>query len=244
MIIWKKRIGRTPRNLAQWWLACLRLHLPGPEVSLDNPESPKIPFGVAVAVAVVLYTVRQAWGSRTAMRFWKKLAGETVGAEIAEAAIVLPLVFMLIAGNLLVRASLQHLRHDHPCGARRCAGRDRADCATLRKCASSRDQVATRVAQALQASKLDPTQVTPLLPNPAMKDCVTRAPVIACAVSEAEIRQICFQPNVRINDPTTGPPACGVSVSFQYPYQFYLPFTSLNNQLIQLKANVQTTGED
>jgi hypothetical protein len=35
-----------------------------------------------------------------------------------------------------------------------------------------------------------------------------------------------------------------VSVSFQYPYQFYLPFTSLNNQLIQLKANVQITGEN
>ena len=38
------------------------LHLPGPEVSLDNPESLKIPFGVAVAVTVVLYTVGQAWG--------------------------------------------------------------------------------------------------------------------------------------------------------------------------------------
>ena len=32
------------------------------------------------------------------MKFWKKLAGETVGAEIAEAAVVLPLVFMLILG--------------------------------------------------------------------------------------------------------------------------------------------------
>jgi hypothetical protein len=29
---------------------------------------------------------------------------------------------------------------------------------------------------------------------------------------------------------------CGVSVSFQYPYQFWLPFTSLNNQRIQLQA--------
>jgi hypothetical protein len=38
------------------------LRLPGPELSLDDPASLKIPFGVAVAVAVVLYTVRQAWG--------------------------------------------------------------------------------------------------------------------------------------------------------------------------------------
>jgi hypothetical protein len=32
------------------------------------------------------------------MKFWKKIAGETIGAEIAEAAVVLPLVFMLILG--------------------------------------------------------------------------------------------------------------------------------------------------
>ena len=102
-------------------------------------------------------------------------------------------------------------------------------------------QVATRVAQALQASKLDPTQVSPLLPSPVMKDCLTGAPVIpACGSSPA----VCFASNVRLNDPTTGPASCGVSVSFQYPYQFYLPFTSLNKQLILLKANVQTTGED
>ena len=37
------------------------LHLPGPELSLDSPESSKIPFGVAMAVAVVLYTASQAW---------------------------------------------------------------------------------------------------------------------------------------------------------------------------------------
>ena len=49
---------RHPRAMA----TMLTLHLPGSEVSLDNPESLKIPFGVAVAVTVVLYTVGQAWG--------------------------------------------------------------------------------------------------------------------------------------------------------------------------------------
>jgi hypothetical protein len=41
----------------------------------------------------------------------------------------------------------------------------------------------------------------------------------------------------------SGTPACGVSVQFQYPYQFVLPFTSLNMQKIMLNANVQMTGE-
>ena len=62
LIIWKKRVGQTLRNLAHMVPALFTLHLPGPEVSLDNPESSKIPFGVAMAVAVVLYTVGQAWG--------------------------------------------------------------------------------------------------------------------------------------------------------------------------------------
>src|SRR5258705_12541329 len=63
VIIWKKRVGRTLRNLANLSAALFTLRLPGPEVSLDNPESSKIPFGVAMAVTVVLYTVGQAWGA-------------------------------------------------------------------------------------------------------------------------------------------------------------------------------------
>ena len=62
LVIWKRRVGQTLRNVGRMLAAMFTLHLPGPEVSLDNPESLKVPFGVAVAVAVVLYTVRQAWG--------------------------------------------------------------------------------------------------------------------------------------------------------------------------------------
>ena len=62
LIIWTKRVKQTARNLAHMIAGLFTLHLPGPEVSLDNPESSKIPFGVAVAVTVVLYTVSQAWG--------------------------------------------------------------------------------------------------------------------------------------------------------------------------------------
>jgi hypothetical protein len=32
-------------------------------------------------------------------------------------------------------------------------------------------------------------------------------------------------------------------VTFQYPYQFVLPFTSLNNQQILLKAQAEAGGE-
>jgi len=61
LVIWKKRIGQTLRNVGHLLASLMTLHLPGPELSLDDPQSLKVPFGVAVAVAVVLYTVRQAW---------------------------------------------------------------------------------------------------------------------------------------------------------------------------------------
>jgi prepilin peptidase CpaA len=62
MIIRKKRVRETARNLARMLAAFLTLHLPGPDLTLDNPDLVKVPFGVAVAIAVILYTGRQAWG--------------------------------------------------------------------------------------------------------------------------------------------------------------------------------------
>jgi Flp pilus assembly protein TadG len=168
------------------------------------------------------------------------------GAEIAEAAVVLPIVFMLLLGIYWfgraynTYATITYAARE---GARAATA---STSATLGNSPLTPDQVATRVAQVLQASKLNPSAVTQLLPNPALKDCNTLAPVTTCAAVGGTNPQICFQSNVQINAPAslTEPSSCGVSVSFQYPYQFYLPFTSLNNQLIQLKANVQTTGED
>jgi Flp pilus assembly protein TadG len=181
------------------------------------------------------------------MKFWKKITGGTMGAEIAEAAIVLPLVFMLLLGILwLGRAYNIYATITH-------AAREGARAGTAQSCASNcgntpftADQVATRVSQALQASRINPNLVAQLLPNPPLKDCTTLAPVTSCEAVGGGNPQICFQRNVQINAPTNPnePPSCGVSVSFQYPYQFYLPFTSLNQQLILLKADVQTAGED
>ena len=60
MVIQKKRIRQTASNMARMLAAVFSLHLPGPDLTLDNPELVKVPFGVAVAIAVILYTGRQA----------------------------------------------------------------------------------------------------------------------------------------------------------------------------------------
>jgi prepilin peptidase CpaA len=62
LVIWTGRLRQTAHNLWRMLLSFVTLHLPGPEVSLDNPQSAKVPFGVAAAFAVLVYTARQAWG--------------------------------------------------------------------------------------------------------------------------------------------------------------------------------------
>jgi prepilin peptidase CpaA len=62
MVIRKKRLRETARNMGRMLAAFLTMHMPGPELTLDNPDLVKVPFGVAVAIAVILYASRQAWG--------------------------------------------------------------------------------------------------------------------------------------------------------------------------------------
>ena len=59
LIIAKRRVGKTLRNLVTMTAAFLRLHLPGQELTIDNPQAVKVPFGVAAAVAVLFYTAWQ-----------------------------------------------------------------------------------------------------------------------------------------------------------------------------------------
>ena len=61
LVIWKRRLWQTLRNIWHMLGALFSFHLPTAEVSLDNPESLKVPFGVAVAIAVVLYTADRVW---------------------------------------------------------------------------------------------------------------------------------------------------------------------------------------
>jgi len=59
LIVWKRRVRQTMRNLWKMLAAFATFRLPGSEMSLDNPDAAKVPFGVAVAIATVLYTFLQ-----------------------------------------------------------------------------------------------------------------------------------------------------------------------------------------
>ena len=63
MVVRKRRVRQTLRNMGRMLAAFLSIHLPSSDLTLDNPELVKVPFGVAVAIAVIVYTGRRAWGA-------------------------------------------------------------------------------------------------------------------------------------------------------------------------------------
>lgn len=62
LVIWKGRLKRTLRNIAHLVAALFSLRMPGSEVTLDDPQSTKIPFGVAMALTVLFYGAGEMLG--------------------------------------------------------------------------------------------------------------------------------------------------------------------------------------
>jgi hypothetical protein len=105
----------------------------------------------------------------------------------------------------------------------------------------------------LQASSLQASQIQ-LIPLPPPPNCASGQPCAACpapfppappAGSCASTGNIYVCQNVQLNPAASGQAAqCGTVVSFQYPFQFNLPFTSLNLSQIILSAQAQSRMED
>jgi prepilin peptidase CpaA len=62
LVIYKRRFKETMRNIGRLLASMLTFHRPGPEVSLDNPQSLKVPYGVALALTTVLLGIGKIWG--------------------------------------------------------------------------------------------------------------------------------------------------------------------------------------
>jgi len=179
------------------------------------------------------------------LRRFRTIAGEAGGSEIAEAALVLPIVFLIFLGIFWfgrafnIYATINHAARE---AARRAATNSCALCGNV-DYSQNPDPIAQVVAQSLQASKLDPNQVSQITPNYCACGVASCQTSVQCATISAGQPQICVQFNVQLNPLATTPGSCGVSVAFRYPYQAYLPFTSLNLQQIYLPTQVQAKSE-
>ena len=173
--------------------------------------------------------------------FLRLFVKDTHGAEIAEAAAVLPLMFMILLGifwfgqafslyGAITRAAQE--------GARAGATPSCTTCGTAVTSTGLASQAAAAVNTALKASNLDPAQMqTPSKPGVTFCPGVTAT---QCPSTGAP----CVQLPVQKVTSSPGGGDCGISVYFQYPFKFWLPFTTLNNQGILLTASAWVRMEN
>ena len=190
---------------------------------------------------------------------FRRLAADSSGAEIAEAAAVLPLMFMVLLGifwfgqafsiyGTITRAAQE--------GARAAVA---PYCVTCSGSIDPSANASSAVQSVLLAGHLDPARLQQPSTPPSL--CACGSSSITCtggAVSSCDGSQtnICVQ---GVQHPTGGgalqenliqlAPAgngrgvCGVSVSLRYPFKFWLPFTNLNKQQIWLQAEAEVRAE-
>jgi len=181
--------------------------------------------------------------SKTASR----LSRETRGQEIAEAALVLPIVFMLMLGifwfgqAFRIYGTITHAARE---GARAAVAPLCATCGTPLTLPAVAQNAVNALQDALLAAKLDPAQPKKYpVTRPALFSC-TNGAAAPCDSTQLTQAGVCVQNNVQLSEiNSTGLAGCGVSVTFRYPYQFWLPFTSLNNQRIFVPAQARMKME-
>jgi hypothetical protein len=182
---------------------------------------------------------------------WRRLS-ESTASEIAEAALILPLLFMLLLSiywfgrAFSIYSTINHAARQAVLTA---AAPQCANCAgkTWQTSGFPPDPTVTDVVtDALLAANLDPSQMKASMPASA-QSCPNVDPPGVCSNASATKSggEVTICRNVVLN-PNSPPErqACGMIVSFQYPYQFMLPFTSLNKQTIHLQAYADVGGEN
>lgn len=173
------------------------------------------------------------------------LLKDTRGTEIAEAAAVLPIMFMILLGifwfgqAFSIYGAITRAAQD---GARAGSVPYCVTCSGASTTAQEEANASTAVQAALVAMRLDPNKARYPVPAPVLTACGGGA---APACSAGPNAHICIQAPVQLTDPASGATGiCGISVSFQYPFQFWLPFTSLNKQKIWIAASSRVRMEN
>ncbi len=61
LVLWKRRVWQTLRNVGRIFVSLFVLRAPAGDLTIDDPQSAKVPFGIAAAIAVLLYVSGQQW---------------------------------------------------------------------------------------------------------------------------------------------------------------------------------------
>jgi hypothetical protein len=161
---------------------------------------------------------------------WLKAIHRTDGSEIAEAALVLPLMFMMLLAIFWFGQAFSMygtITHAARLGARAAVA---PACTTCTATNTPAQNAYNAVKSALAASRLNPVNMSRPTTAPALCSCGSTnsacgggGSLVSCDASETSV---CVQTNVQLSFSLKGGAGeCGTSVSFQYkyPHHFYLP---------------------
>lgn len=183
---------------------------------------------------------------------------DCTAAEIAEAAFVLPLMFVFLIGIFqfarvyMVYSTMQRAAQE---GAHAAAGSSCATCPTTPIPHQIPADVVARsyVHPVFQIAHVDDVPLVGTPPAIALKSCVDGITVVDCDTAGTSANpQICLRRNVVLNAPAAnGARVCGTALSLTYPYGFTLPsvttsppYISKQTFALNLKAQAQVVGED
>ena len=174
------------------------------------------------------------------MRFARRILLGTSGAEIAETAAVLPVLFSVLLAIFFFGRAYNIYGTITQAAQQGVRAAVAPDCATCTNAVLPSDQIATNVvAPILRASKVDPALVQPLTPSPVPNLCGSGTAATCDPVGISATPSICVMQNITLST-SGGAQQCGTSVSFKYPYGFNLPFQSFT---LNLRASAQMQGE-
>jgi Flp pilus assembly protein TadG len=193
---------------------------------------------------------------KSGLKIWCKRARKTGGTEIAETAIILPLLFVVLIAIFWFGQAFRiysTITHAARQGARAAVAPACATCTTSAN--SSVQNAINAVDNAMAAAHLNPAQLQPWTTSPALCACGSlssscSAGTVPCD-SSVPSSNVCVQTNVRLSSTTFGGAGtCGTSVSLNYKYPFHFtlpcwpqPCNSLDLQKITLPAQAEMRSE-
>jgi len=176
----------------------------------------------------------------------RRLRRETRGAEIAETAVVLPLLFMVLLGVYWFGQAYRiygTATHAARSGARAAVAPACTTCTAL-TAAQIAQNAKTAVENTMQAANLNKNQLVPTSSWTPPALCACGSANSSCGTPtacEGSVTNVCVQINVQLSYPPQGMGTCGTSVSlrYQYPYHFGIPNTSLDLGNMRLPGQAQ-----
>ena len=196
------------------------------------------------------------------MRQFAHRLKNSAGAEIAEAALVMPVVFVFLLGIIWFGRAFNIYSTIQQAAQQGAIVAARPSCATCGAGTGGSDfpsdaTVTNAISAVLKASSLNPALIPPNSNPPNPQFCSfppsppgPPPPPTGCSVASTTgnitiCREVLLDPPAQGSSGQSPPsPVCGTLVSFQYPFSFYLPFTSLNLSQVTMNAQAQSRMEN